>query len=130
MRRKTASQGRLASVPRTVGVIGLGLMGSSIAACFVRHGFSVTGYARRAATARRSVGYVRGALQDLQRNESHGLRVGALLHRYRATTSIADLARCEFVVESIIEDQKGKQRLIAELERVLSARAVIASNTS
>src|ERR1043166_7469446 len=120
----------ISPLPRTVGVVGLGLMGSSIAACLVSSGFRVIGYARRATTVRRSGGYLREALRDLKRHESKPVALTPLLRRYRATTSIADLARCDFAIESVIEDLKIKQGLIGDLEQVLPVRAVIASNTS
>lgn len=119
-----------AGAPRVVGVAGLGLMGSSIAACLVQHGFRVIGFARRADSARRAASCVREALEDLRRHDNPRLPVVRLMKRFRATTDIASLAPCELVVESIVEKPGEKRRLFAKLEAVLSPAAVIASNTS
>jgi 3-hydroxybutyryl-CoA dehydrogenase len=114
----------------TVGVVGLGLMGSSIAACIVRHGYRVIGCDLRRDAVRNSPSQVRRALLDLKRHDSPNLDVASRLKRYHVTTKVADLALCDLVVEAIVEDKRAKRRVIAGLERVLSPRAVIASNTS
>jgi 3-hydroxyacyl-CoA dehydrogenase len=80
---------RNARIPKTVGVVGLGLMGSSIAACFAHHGFRVIGHDTRREAVKRSVGSVREALWDLKRSESGALRVEKLLHQYSTATSIS-----------------------------------------
>src|ERR1043166_3753660 len=121
---------RDARIPKTVGVVGLGLMGSSIAARFAHHGFRVIGYDTRREAARRSVRSVREALWDLKRSEFRTLPVDKLLRQYSTATSISDLSCCQFIVEAILEEEKAKRQLIANLEYILSPDAVIATNTS
>jgi 3-hydroxybutyryl-CoA dehydrogenase len=48
----------------------------------------------------------------------------------RTTTDLADLAGCEVVIEAIVEELRPKQELFAELERIVGADAVLATNTS
>jgi len=47
-----------------------------------------------------------------------------------AVDSVAGLAECGVVVEAIVEDLAPKRELFGELERVVAADAVLASNTS
>ena len=42
----------------------------------------------------------------------------------------AELAPCDLVVEAIVEDLSAKQRLFADLEQIVRADAVLATNTS
>src|SRR6266511_3772490 len=50
--------------------------------------------------------------------------------RLTATGSLADLAPARIVVEAVVEDLAVKRRLFADLEQVLAADCVLATNTS
>src|SRR6266545_3242515 len=50
--------------------------------------------------------------------------------RLTATGSLADLAPARIVVEAVVEDLAVKRRLVADLEQVLAADCVLATNTS
>src|SRR5205823_3595809 len=54
----------------------------------------------------------------------------AAVGRLRLTTSIADLANCDVVIEAVFEDLGVKQELFRELEGVVRDDAIIATNTS
>lgn len=86
-----------------VGVVGLGLLGRGIAACFAKHGFHVVAVDRSAEQRARVPG---------------------------ATDDFAQLADCTFVVESVTEDTSTKDDVLAAIEGVVSADIVVASNTS
>jgi 3-hydroxybutyryl-CoA dehydrogenase len=47
-----------------------------------------------------------------------------------AAGSVAALAECDVVIEAIVEDLEVKRALLAELEAVVAADAILASNTS
>src|SRR5207245_847767 len=52
------------------------------------------------------------------------------LGRLTLTTSLADLADCDLVIEAVLEDLSLKRDVFAELDRVCATGAVLATNTS
>jgi 3-hydroxybutyryl-CoA dehydrogenase len=54
----------------------------------------------------------------------------ATLARVSATSSLADLADCDLVIESVVEDLAVKKDLFNELDRACKPEAIIATNTS
>ena len=47
-----------------------------------------------------------------------------------ATSDVGELANCDLVVESIVEDLAAKKHLFSELDRICPDRAILATNTS
>ena len=50
--------------------------------------------------------------------------------RLSGTTSFADLADCDIMIEAIIENIEEKRKTYAELDRVCKPETIFASNTS
>jgi 3-hydroxybutyryl-CoA dehydrogenase len=116
---------------RTVGVVGLGTMGAGIAQVSVQAGFDTIGLEvspelgeRGRATIERYLtrGVEKGRMTEPERD--------AALGRLRLTMDLADLARCDLVIEAVLEELELKREVFAELERVTRADAVLATNTS
>ena len=114
-----------------VAVVGLGLLGRGIAACFLGHGFQVVAIDRsedQHAEARKHIASMVGELVDLGgfdvrlRNE--------WTSRYTAATDFAAVKDCTFVVESVTEDVATKEGVFDSLEALLGPTTVIATNTS
>jgi 3-hydroxybutyryl-CoA dehydrogenase len=113
-----------------IGVIGLGLMGRGIAACFLGHGYRVIGFARNAeehAEAREPIAAMVAELADRRGDAALRDHWSTSFH---ATSDFRDFADCCLVVESVPEDIETKQSIFTELERVVPASTVLASNTS
>jgi 3-hydroxyacyl-CoA dehydrogenase/enoyl-CoA hydratase/carnithine racemase len=53
-----------------------------------------------------------------------------LVHSIQGTTSLADFAQCDLVIEAVFEEMSIKQQVFGELEKHVSAQCVLASNTS
>jgi 3-hydroxybutyryl-CoA dehydrogenase len=116
---------------RTVGVVGLGAMGAGIAQLCIEAGFDTVG---REVTpelgerARDRIGHFltrkveKGLLEQAARD--------AAAARLSLTTDLAALAACDLVIEAIVEELAPKQALFAELEGIVSADTVLATNTS
>jgi 3-hydroxybutyryl-CoA dehydrogenase len=114
-----------------VGVVGLGLLGRGIAACFLGHGFEVVAFARnerRHAEARPQITQMIGELVD-QAGFDARLRTDWAA-RYLPATDLAALRGCSFVVESVVEDLATKREVYDSIESQVSPETVIASNSS
>jgi len=120
-----------ASDVRVIGVVGLGGMGSGIAQLAIEAGYEtvareVTG--ELGETARGRIAHYLQRKVDKGRLEA-GERDAALA-LLSLTTSVGDLATCDLVVEAITEELDSKHALFAELEGIVRAEAVLATNTS
>jgi 3-hydroxybutyryl-CoA dehydrogenase len=54
----------------------------------------------------------------------------AALSRVTATADLKELADCDLVIESIVEDLQAKKHLFGELDRVCQDSTILATNTS
>ena len=114
-----------------VGVVGLGTMGAGIAQVCLQAGLEVVG---REVTPELN----RRARDRIDHYLSRGVDKGRLTHeekdaalgRLTLTTELADLARCELVIEAAFEDLGVKRELFGELDRILPPPALLATNTS
>jgi 3-hydroxybutyryl-CoA dehydrogenase len=114
-----------------VGLIGLGLMGRGIAACLLSRGLEVVAYNRTARRAKQACRYIAEMLDELKvKKVVPRSSVRDWAERLQLTSSLADLADTEFVIESVTEDLALKRSIYDEVEAVVPARTVIASNTS
>jgi 3-hydroxybutyryl-CoA dehydrogenase len=115
-----------------VGVIGAGQMGSGIAEVSARAGVDVLIYEPTEAltTAGRN-----RIVKSLERGVSAGKITererSAALAKLKFTTSLADLADRQLLIEAVIEDEAVKTKVFAELDKLVTdPDAVLASNTS
>ena len=116
---------------RTVGVVGLGLLGRGIAACLLSRGMRVVAYEVDDASRKKARRHIGKAIGELI--ERGGFRPAVREQwpkDYREASSVADLARCDFVIESVFEDLKTKQAVFDGLESAVRPNTPIASNTS
>jgi len=113
-----------------VGVVGLGLMGTSITACLLAAGHRVIGI-EKAPNARR---LVRGRLKRLleQSREQKLLRAapGPMLERFSVAGDFNELRGAHLVIESVTEDFAEKKEALRRMEQVIARNAVIGTNTS
>jgi 3-hydroxybutyryl-CoA dehydrogenase len=116
---------------RAVGVIGAGAMGAGIAQVAARAGHPVRLYDVSPDAIDRAL---TGLDRDLQFLVGKGKLATsdaqAVRERVRPATSLAALSDCALVIEAAIEDLSIKQALFAELEGIVDAACVLATNTS
>jgi 3-hydroxybutyryl-CoA dehydrogenase len=55
---------------------------------------------------------------------------GRALDLLTTTTALADLAECDLVIEAVVEELETKRSVFSELDGVVAATAVLATNTS
>src|SRR5579864_3982485 len=114
----------------SVAVIGLGMMGRSIAACLLSAGHRVIGVTDNLEA---SVGAPERIHQLLADMVVEGLLDGPaedLMQRFLMTGELKDIAGVEIVFESVTEDPKLKRALFKDFERVVSPNCILATNTS
>ena len=116
---------------RTVGVVGLGAMGAGIAQLAIEAGYDVVGReisADLGQKARERIAHF------LQRKVDKGQMTSDVredaLGRLQLTTDLAAFAGCDLVVEAIVEELEPKKHLFRELEAIVRADAILATNTS
>jgi 3-hydroxybutyryl-CoA dehydrogenase len=119
------------SIFQTVGIVGTGAMGRGIAQMAAQAGsqvrlFDVQPGATEAALAALSDTWSKLAAKGKLDPDQQA----ACLSRVTQAAALTDLAGCDLVVEAIVEKLEVKQRLFAELEGIVAADAVLATNTS
>lgn len=114
--------------PESIGIVGAGTMGAGIAQVAAVAGHrvliadAVTGAAERA---------VAGIRDRVKARVAKGrLTVDADALSLTAVESVAALAECGVVIEAVVEDLAVKRALFADLETVVGADVILASNTS
>jgi 3-hydroxybutyryl-CoA dehydrogenase len=116
---------------RTVGIVGLGTMGAGIAQVCVQAGVDTVGREVSADLAERGRATIEGHLaRGVEKGRLTQEDMDAALGRLRLTTELDDLAGCDLVIEAIVEQAEAKKELFAELDRIVAAQAVLATNTS
>ena len=115
----------------TTAVIGAGAMGRGIAQMAVQAGSSVLVFDRQPGAAEEAVKAVR-AQWDRMVEKGRLTADAALDHQGRLAVadSLQALASTTLVVEAIVEQIEAKRQLFAALEDIVSADAVLATNTS
>lgn len=116
---------------RTIGICGLGLMGSGIAVAALGAGYSVIGLDQTVEAAEKGKERIIGLLE---RNLASGRLDQAGFEAQKAKLSVtatdADLTPCDLVVEAVFDDLAVKIDLFQRLDKVIRPDAVLATNTS
>ncbi len=131
MRAMTSTPETSARTFTTIGVVGLGTMGAGIAEVFARHGFTVVGVEQSDEGLERGRQHLANSTDRAVRREKLSEAEQAeLLGRITFTTSLADLADADFVIEAVVESLATKKAIFTELDSIVSGEAILATNTS
>jgi 3-hydroxybutyryl-CoA dehydrogenase len=116
---------------KTVGIIGAGTMGNGIAQVCAVAGISSVMLDINEAAVQKGIATVSSSLDRLIKKEKlTAEQKGAAMALIRGTTRMADMAGAEIVIEAATENEGLKLKIIKEIEAVVSADTIIASNTS
>jgi len=114
-----------------VGVVGLGTMGAGIAQVCLQGGVEVVGREVSTELGEQAAGRIGHFLtRAVEKGRIEQAERDAAMARLRLTTDLSDLAGCGLVVEAAFEDLEVKRELFAELDGVVGADAILATNTS
>ncbi len=120
-----------ASEIEIVGVVGLGAMGAGIAQIAIEAGYETVGREVTDDLGEGARGRIAHFLQrKVDKGQVEDADRDAALGRLTLTTRLDDLARCDLVVEAIVEDLDAKVALFRDLEAIVRPDAVLATNTS
>jgi len=116
---------------RTIGVVGAGQMGNGIAHVAAASGFTVL----LADVSDDLLARGRSTIEkNLDREVARGKRAPAdkeaALGRLSCSTDLSRFSSADFVVEAVVENESVKKDLFRRLDAILSAPALLASNTS
>jgi 3-hydroxybutyryl-CoA dehydrogenase len=120
---------RAADVP-PAGVVGMGLMGTSIAACLVAAGHRLECIEVDPAKLRTARRRLRSVLTEAKQRGTLKAAPSSLMARVSISNDFTTLREAEIVIESTVESPEVKSKVIRQIETVLSTTALIGSNTS
>jgi 3-hydroxybutyryl-CoA dehydrogenase len=116
---------------KRVGIVGSGIMGSGLAEVCAKAGFEVVVRSRAQSTADALVaGLEKSLARQVDKGRMEATDRDQVLGRVRAVTDLTELAECDLVLESIVEDLALKRHLFNELDRICGESTVLATNTS
>ncbi len=116
---------------REAGVIGVGIMGAGIAAAALKRNVPTTIYdADLTAVERVAPTIVSEAAYSKTLRAADPAQAIKLATILRSAHSDSDLARCDFVIEAVVENLDVKKSLLPRVEAHLTPGAILASNTS
>jgi 3-hydroxybutyryl-CoA dehydrogenase len=114
-----------------VGVLGAGLMGHGIAQVAAQSGYLVVLREVDEATLAKGVGKIEKQLaRAVEKGKSSQEDADAVRARITATTHYRELADCDLVIEAITENLALKLEMWKEVDEIVKAEAVFATNTS
>ena len=114
-----------------IGIVGSGIMGAGLAEVAARAGHDVIVRSRtmegaEAVLSRISNGLDRQVAKERMTADQRNEIVG----RIRVTDHLGQLANCDLVIESVVEDLEIKKAMFAELEQIVKPSGILATNTS
>jgi 3-hydroxybutyryl-CoA dehydrogenase len=116
---------------KRVGIVGSGIMGSGIAETAAVHGFEVILRSRAQGTADAMVaGMAKSLAKQVDKAKLAAEDRDAAMARVTAVSDLSELAGCDLVIESVVEDLAVKKHLFSELDRICGDHTILATNTS
>ena len=116
---------------KTVGIVGAGTMGNGIAQACAVAGIDAMMLDVNPAALEKGVATISGSLDRLLKKEkiTAEQKAAAMAH-VKATSTLADLAVCDYVIEAATENEALKIKILKDLDAALKPETIIATNTS
>jgi len=114
-----------------LGIVGSGIMGSGIAEVAAKAGVEVVLRSRKQETADAMVAALGKSLaKQVERGKLEETAAKEISGRVTATDDLHALADCDLVLESVVEDLAVKKELFQQLDGIVKAEGILATNTS
>jgi 3-hydroxybutyryl-CoA dehydrogenase len=114
-----------------VGIVGSGIMGAGLAEVAARAGHDVIVRSRTMEGAEAVLARItKGLDRQVSKERLTADERDAIIGRINVTDHLGQLANCDLVIESIVEDLEVKKALFAELEQIVKPSGILATNTS
>ena len=116
---------------QTVGIVGAGTMGNGIAQACAVSGVNVVMVDISEAAVAKGLATVAGSLDRLiKKDKMTEADKATALSRIKGSTSYEDLKAAQLVIEAATENEQIKIKILQQLDQMLDAQTIIASNTS
>ncbi len=114
-----------------IGIVGAGTMGGGIAQMLAENGHPGLLWDVDRAALDRGVTAIRTRLEKSVAKEKIPVdRCEQIMARLHKAETLADLAQSDLVIEAVVEDPDVKTRVFADVESVVPASTIVATNTS
>lgn len=115
----------------SVGILGSGIMGAGLVEVAARSGRTVVLRSRTQESADAAITKLtKGLERQVDKGRLEADERDAILGRISATADLNDLADCDLILESVIEDLDIKKELFRALDQIAKPGALLATNTS
>ena len=116
---------------KKVGIVGCGQMGSGIALICAQAGLQVTARDIEQKYVQKGLAFIESFLtKSVEKGKMTAPDKTAIISRVKGTTDIQDLADCDIIIEAVLERLDLKRAVFAELDKVIPANIILATNTS
>jgi 3-hydroxybutyryl-CoA dehydrogenase len=116
---------------KRVGIVGSGIMGAGVAETAARAGHEVVLRSRQQKSADAMLAALEKSLaKQVERGKLDADEAKATASRVTATAHLGDLANCDLVLESVVEELAVKKELFNDLDQVCDDHTILATNTS
>jgi 3-hydroxybutyryl-CoA dehydrogenase len=116
---------------QSVGVLGCGLMGAGIAQVCAQSGYRTVVREVDQAVLDKGLARMRRFLEEgVQKGKVTAESRDSTLGNLSGTTAVDALARCDLVIEAIVENLEAKRQAYAAVQAVVGQDTIIVSNTS
>jgi 3-hydroxybutyryl-CoA dehydrogenase len=127
----TTHTGDFMSAIQTIGIIGAGTMGNGIAQACATSGLQVVMVDISEAAVQKGIATVSGSLDRLIKKEKlTAAEKDAALARIQGSTSYDALKGAQLVIEAATENEALKVKILQQLDAMLPADTIVATNTS
>ncbi len=114
-----------------IGVIGAGAMGSGIAQIAATHGHEVLVYERNNEVVEKSKMNLEKILNRLiEKTRITSEQKNQIQSLIKFVNGLSEMAGCELIIEAIVENIDVKKKVFSDLDKIVEAECILASNTS
>lgn len=116
---------------KLVGIVGAGTMGNGIAQACAVAGIDALMLDVSPSALQRGLSTISGSLDRLVKKEKITAEIKtAAMARVKTSSTLADLAACDYVIEAATENEALKVNILKQLDATLKPETIIATNTS